>query len=292
MSGSEIVPVGKVASDVAKKALSEKEWQQQQLAELAAQTDEMKGAASKYAKRVEIKQAALLRLYQPLARLVGFQREYFDEEFGRDLASKTAHILDENLVTPRASVAFPAMQGLGYSLDEPELKEMYLNLLATATDGRRQSTAHPAFAETIKQLAPEEASALQTALEVGAWPMIEVRRVADGMKYSVARRHIVYMVNTESGEPVRSAECNAWIDNWVRLGLFETSYSTSFAREGAYDWAEDHPDVVEERSVAETDGLTVVVQRGRLDITAFGKRFAAAIADPPPADSAIEDPES
>ena len=66
------------------------------------------------------------------------------------------------LVAPKASLAAPAMQQLGFSLDEPALKEMYLNLLATASDNRSNSAAHPSFVEVIKQLSAEETQILNT----------------------------------------------------------------------------------------------------------------------------------
>ena len=50
-------------------------------------------------------------------------------------------------------LAIPAMESLGYSMDEPSLKDMYPGLIATATDDRREDAAHPAFAG-IKQLSP------------------------------------------------------------------------------------------------------------------------------------------
>ncbi len=87
--------------------------------------------------------------------------DYFDgDEFAEDMAQKTAHLGEDDIVEPKANVAAQAMQGLGFSLDEPDLKEMYLNLLATASTKGRDHQAHPAFAEIIRQLTSEEASAL------------------------------------------------------------------------------------------------------------------------------------
>ena len=79
-------------------------------------------------------------------------RVYFSEKFQKDLSEKAECIPPEHLVEPKASVAGPTLQGLAFTHEEPNLKEMFLNLLATSMDGRRADLAHPAFVEIIKQL--------------------------------------------------------------------------------------------------------------------------------------------
>jgi hypothetical protein len=49
---------------------------------------------------------------------------------------------------------------------------MYLNLLVTASNDRRVDRVHPAFAEFIKQLAPDKAKALSAILSpVSTFPL-------------------------------------------------------------------------------------------------------------------------
>ena len=56
-------------------------------------------------------------------------RQYFSERFAQDLGEKASAIPVDQIVEPKASIAGPALQGLAFSYDEPDLKEMYLNLL-------------------------------------------------------------------------------------------------------------------------------------------------------------------
>ena len=86
---------------------------------------------------------------------------YFAEKFPQDIAAKTAAIPPEQVVEPKASIAGPALQGLAFTHEEPNLKEMYLSLLATAMDGRVAADAHPAFVEVIRQLSSEEAQLMR-----------------------------------------------------------------------------------------------------------------------------------
>ena len=86
------------------------------------------------------------------------------------MSVKVAEIPEENVITPSPIVAMP---------EESDLKEMYLNLLATASDNRCADQAHPAFAEIIKQLAPEEAKALSSLLAFRTMPVAQVRRFSN-----------------------------------------------------------------------------------------------------------------
>ncbi|WP_019408187.1 DUF4393 domain-containing protein [Pseudomonas psychrophila] len=83
-------------------------------------------------------------------------RVYLKEKFETDLAEAVSDIPPEALTEPKASIAAPVLQGLAFSLDEPDLKSMYLKLLASAMDGRSAETAHPAFVEIIKQSSAQD----------------------------------------------------------------------------------------------------------------------------------------
>jgi len=116
-----------------------------------------------------------LKIWQPLGALFGVSRDYFDNDFGNDLSDRMALIPEDDLITPRLSVAGPAVQGIAFTLDEPNLKAMYLNLLAAASDKRVASQAHPSFADIIRQLTAEEAVGLGPVLDSDGHTIIEVR---------------------------------------------------------------------------------------------------------------------
>lgn len=89
-----------------------------------------------------------LALFAPLARMFRIRQDYFEADFAKDFAEKVADVPEENLQAPKPSIAAPAMEGLGYALEEPELKDLYLALLARAADDRHASSAHPSFAKS------------------------------------------------------------------------------------------------------------------------------------------------
>lgn len=136
-----MVPLTKAGIEAASRALGDSDEVKRQLLELAKDSPSMQDAAEHYARRIAIKQKVLLKLYQPLAKWVGESRDYLGGEFIADMSAKIADVPEEHLTSPPPAVAVPAMQGLGYSLGEPELKEMYLNLLALASDDRHTQEA-------------------------------------------------------------------------------------------------------------------------------------------------------
>jgi hypothetical protein len=279
MTGGELIPAATAAvTSLAKKAVDEKD-DEGTLQAIAAELPNMKAAAESYARRTAIKQAVLLKVYQPLARFLGLSRDYFDTGFHEDMGEKVAKVPDEHLVTPSPSVAIPAMQGLGYSFGEPELKEMYLSLLATATDDRVAESAHPSFAEVIRQLSPREADLLLDTLRSGLLPVVRItRKVAEGEGGMTALNYVMPLTYEGSGGPKEEPSLAVWIDNWIRLGLVEVDYLRSFVDEDRYSWIHDRPEFTK---LTETDprgreGFDL--ERGILRVKDFGSRFLSAVS--------------
>jgi len=245
------------------------------LAGLAQDTPQMRQASKVFAENVLIRQQFVRRLLKPVEAWVSSSRDYFETDFVVDLAAKTEFIPDESLVAPPPSIAVPVMQGLSYSKDEPNLREMYLALLATASDGRQPGAAHPAFAEIIKQLAPTEANILSVVVAGTNVPVVALRRRSSSENKGFTFRWHLLPVN-RNGSPIRDDLLPSYVDNWVRLGLVTLDYQAPFAREDAYNWAEEVPEVVEARANC-PEGAEIVLIRGRLRVTDFGRRFSVAV---------------
>jgi len=206
-------------------------------------------------------------------------RAYFSGKFQQEIEEKAESIPPEHIVEPKASIAGPTLQGLAFTHEEPNLKEMYLNLLATAMDGRSASTAHPAFVEIIKQLDAKDArlirSALQSSSEI---PIVQIRRILKGgPEYIVLAKHLLNLTDTTTGAPVEDPELPAMIDNWIRLGLVEVTYDTRLADPERYAWADLRPEFLRLSQEPQPDESKVECQKGIMERTELGKRFAKAI---------------
>ena len=73
----------------------------------------------------------------------------------------------ERQIVAAPSIAGPAIQSLVFLEDDNPLREMFLNLLTKAIDSDHVSEAHPAFAQIIDQLSPDEAVFLKIMTEAG-----------------------------------------------------------------------------------------------------------------------------
>ncbi len=291
MSGSGIEPLAiKGAAAVAKsaaKALADDEKEVAALRQIAEESGALEPAARIYAKRVAVKQHIRLQLVRPLARLLGAPRDYFNSQFEDDMADRLADVPEEEIVTPRSSVAGPAMLGLGFTLDEPQLKAMFLNLLAAASDKRVRDAAHPSFADVIKQLDASEAESLAAVLKLGQLPIIEIRRKAatsadtPAEGYGPLATHILNWVR--DGKQVAAPERAMFVDNWVRLGLVTVTYGTYMTAEGQYSWAETTPLVVAAREEFDTDDFKRIdYAKGVLQATEFGRLFERVVISSEP----------
>lgn len=207
-------------------------------------------------------------------------RAYFNGKFQQDLSEKASKIPPEQIVEPKASIAGPTLQGLAFTHEEENIKNMYLNLLATAMDGRVSVTAHPAFVEIIKQLDAEDADLIRGALRVPApIPIAQIRQTTVGEQgYEIIATNIL---NLRGGPDqtvlIENPRLPALIDNWSRLGLVSVDYSQHLTDTASYDWVEQRPEMVRLRTERETEKIKITSQKGILIRTQLGHRFALAV---------------
>ncbi|OII07914.1 hypothetical protein BIU89_07500 [Curtobacterium sp. MCBA15_005] len=264
------------------------------LVEASKDTPGFNRAAEVRGRKLAIREERGLALMKPLARLMGVSREYFETDFGKDFGEKIANIPEGKLQTPRASIAGPVMEGLGYSLDEPQLKEMYLELLARAYDQRVARRAHPSFVEVIKQLTATEASYLRRVLAGDSFSTPAAKFIA---RYKPEDTYTELLANVidlrdDDGNPVIDEMLPTYVDNWVRLSLVTADYAGFLVKEGRYEWVAETTEYEETRTHVErmwevgrqtflagtgTTGIEFEVVKGTLDATAFGQAFAEVV---------------
>ncbi|MGQ7939112.1 DUF4393 domain-containing protein [Paraburkholderia sp. D1E] len=256
-----------------------------QVIKMAGKDAQVKEAASNLGKTAVTLTRAVNNALLPLAAInFGLEkaRQYFTQRFELDLKETTKDIPEDQLIEPKASLAGPALQGLAFTHEEPDLKSMYLSLLATAMDKRRSDQAHPAFVEIIKQIDPSEITLLRTLLTVPAkQPIVELRhRQANGGGYMVMRRHYMNLTDDETGAESDLPKFPAMLENWIRLGLMEVDYAQFLVNVQAYSWVEQSELFKSLKASLKTDGSTVIFQRGLVGPTEFGSKFGSAVGMP------------
>lgn len=206
-------------------------------------------------------------------------RIYFAEKFQQDISQKTSAIPLEQIVEPKASIAGPALQALAFTHEETNLKNMYLNLLATAMDARIADEAHPAFVEIIKQLNSKEAEFIRWFLQSpSAIAIAEVRLTDINTKgWHSLITHLLNFTNTETLLAVEDASVPAMVDNWVRLGLVEVDYTKFLTSDDSYAWVEKRPEVIKFKATKENETHKISFANGVILRTALGVQFAKAV---------------
>jgi hypothetical protein len=104
------------------------------------------------------------------------------------------------------------MQGLAFSHDEQALRDMYLNLLATAMNRRDAESAHPAYVEIIKQLTAEEAQTLCSALSPPLdKEIVQVRLELQGppVGWRVLINHLMAVTDAVTRQPIENPKLPA-----------------------------------------------------------------------------------
>jgi hypothetical protein len=249
----------------------------------AGNNPQVKEAGQELGKTALTVTKAINNVFLPLAALnfgIDKARKYFAEKFPGDMAQKAARIPPEAVVEPKASVVGPALQGLAFSHEEEDLKEMYLNLLASAMDTRVAESAHPAFVEIIKQINAKEAKLLQFVLGTNTAFMIgKIYTTPDINKLLHATTNTLYLhlldLRDEKGLPAEDPFLPAMVDNWIRLRLISVDYDLTLTNQD-YSWIETRPEFIFQRDKV-TTGEAITYNKGIMRATAWGMQFAKAV---------------
>lgn len=250
-----------------------------ELIKAAGESEPAKEAAQNLGKTAVIITSTINNLLLPLAAVnYAFDRarRYFVEKFNDDLEERVREIPADCLIEPKASLAGPALQGLAFSHEEPDLKQLYLELLGTSMDSRSASAAHPAFVEVIKQLTTKEARLLKALLPGNDLSIARIQLELDTGGKMVLLNHLLNLVDPSTRQGVEIPELPSMVDNWIRLGLVQVDYMRYLNSKDAYDWVEQRPEYLEECAKHRGKPVNVSFQKGLFTSTDFGVQFAKA----------------
>ena len=250
-----------------------------EIIKIAGENPNAKAAASDLAKAAHTVTTALNVVLLPLAAVNFAYKKahvYFHERFPQDLKDATASIPPEDLIEPKASLAGPALQGLAFSHEEEDLKQLYINLLRTAMDSRSASTAHPSFVEIIKQLSCEEAQLLKDALGYERLTAIAEITVKGPLGFYNTAKHMIDLRN-EAGQIVENPSLPMMIDNWSRLRLVPVDYGVWLTGPSAYEWVPHRPEYIRAHATRDGQNVQISFRKGSMQRTDYGSKFAEAV---------------
>lgn len=189
------------------------------------------------------------------------------------VSEKLKHIPEENITTPPPQVAGPAIEALRFSGNDPNLRELYANLLATAMDKMTIHKAHPGFVEIIKNLTSDEALLIQAFSTQIQFPLIDIKS-----NFKDNKGHIVILSNfSHLNKKItiqRPDLIPTYLNNFCRLGLLEIPYGLYLSAPNTYEPLEtdnDH-ESLRQKLINQTD-KTISFERKLIMLTEFGKMF-------------------
>jgi hypothetical protein len=193
-----------------------------------------------------------------------------------------ANVPPEQVVEPPANVAGPLLLAYPFVESEPDLRELFARLLATAMTSAIQRSAHPSFVEVIKQLTVDEAKLVRSFAERSwlQYPVVEVRVFGGSAYPGFQVRGLLF----DFGDVPLSAPLRlpAYVHNLQRLGLVTISFAERVADDAPYVKFETMPEIVRlrENAAAVAQGGSVQAAPGVVKVTPYGALFLAACVNP------------
>lgn len=166
---------------------------------------------------------------------------------------------------------------LVYLDEEPDLKQMFEDLLISTVDSTKTNINHPAYVEILKQITNQEALNLKKIFSFSHnLPICNILIKKENNQYKSLKEYI--LIN-ELGD-ISKRE----LENWERLKLISISIgNSSLAKESYYNYAEDILTRYDEEldnirsSYEKAKSVTLELEKGILSFTDFGENFAKAV---------------
>lgn len=209
----------------------------------------------------------------PLEKYV-LNGEYSLKATKKLLEEKLKDVDPEQIKTPEAYVAVPALQAIAYTTDNETLRDLFANLLAKAMQKDTADTVHPAFVEIIKQLSPDDAYTLKCfknshnlpIVNICGNPPAEMEKVSGFSNVHIVLHQNVFIANSEIGDIGRQSTSITSLD---RLGLVDISFDGS-SLTTSYDEFENLE--IFKNSFSNVM-RKVYIEKGRACLNPFGEAF-------------------
>lgn len=195
-------------------------------------------------------------------------------EFKESLESKVAAIPEDQLCEPSLAIVGPALEASKYYFEEPELREMFANLISASMDSAKVSSVQPSFTEIVKQLSSLDAQNLACFRNSnrGRFPLAEYRIESKDSSYQVWQTN-VFLSNPKEQDIKKQAISVAALS---RLGLVNITFNRTFSDESlysAFSITTDFLYLVEAQKRVDPNNKTVVAAKGQVYLTPLGEVF-------------------
>ena len=163
-----------------------------------------------------------------------------------------------------------SIERLHYLEDEPNLAELFEELLISTIDVSQKEHNHPAYVEVLKQINNQEAKNLKLIFQEHNTQLaiVNINLVVDkNGGYNNISQYLLC-------PPYKSSITRKELENWERLKLIDIRMDVRLTDDSKYKYAEDQ---ITKVNKVLTPPKKFELQKGILSFTEFGKNFAKAV---------------
>lgn len=190
------------------------------------------------------------------------------------------NIPEDKVVAAAPEIGVPVAEKLAYVGDD-NLADLYVKLLATASNADTLGNAHPSFVNVINNLSPDEARLLRHFVNRTTLPFVMVRAQAVSGGYSPVAGPFVADEVLEGLS--FSHNLDAYFSNLAGLGMLSYRQDEWLANESVYEPLESKNKSAYEKLFEvspQLSGKKMKFARGVIRITSFGSKFISACHGP------------
>jgi Abortive infection alpha len=199
------------------------------------------------------------------------------EQFEQNFKENMSGVPTDQIQLPPPSIAGPVVQALEYAIFDDELASLFAKLLSTSMDARVSQTAHPSFAEIIKQISADEARILKYLKykphEVIAHVKYHEEPSSDSYSYFAKNISLIPL----NARCHRTDLGQAYLENLSRLGLIEIPINWWYGDEHLYEelskWFEGEKESFRK---GDLEKGRFSMEKSTLRLTTLGSQFVNA----------------
>ncbi|MHB1320930.1 MAG: DUF4393 domain-containing protein [Acidithiobacillus ferrivorans] len=194
---------------------------------------------------------------------------------------KMEKVSEEDTCEVPPEIGVPIAEKLSYVTNEA-LSEMYIELLANASQHQNANVAHPSFVNVITNISPDEAILIRSIRNMPGIPFIEVRLTVknknvwtslDAMKPGLLCFNELRYPNN----------VHAYLSNLEGLGTLQIRQDIFMVGENIYEPLEANAKATYGHIEKQVPDRTITFQRGQIEITPFTRLLMKACFSTPKA---------
>ena len=210
--------------------------------------------------------------------LAGYAAELLQQKGSLWLDEKLKNVPVEEQIAPKPTIAVPAIQGLVCAMEEAELKDSFMNLLANAMTSQKSSLIHTSFPYLLQQMSPLDALIFKeifcASLPIGIACIIG-KELSNPTNTIMIFRHFTKLKSCPNIYLLALS-----LTNLQRLNLIHLDYDSFFTDIPTYDELEQHLEFLAVQKNYQ-DKYNVALQKGILELTVLGNQFGEVTLQPP-----------